>query len=133
MNAVTNTPTPEQTRGVDRFLVGVEVGPSIIRAGVFDLNHQLLGKTKITTRKERGPADVIERIVKCIRYAVDECDLSISQILKVGVAVPGQISTQGVVESCPELNWESVPLQASLAAQLSADDRARPPDPAHPA
>jgi len=109
-----------QGQKTESFPVGIEVGPAIIRAGVFDSDYHLLGKTKITTRPERGSGAVIERIVKCLRYAVDECDLSMSQLSEVGIAVSGRISRDGVVESCPELLWEDVPLQAALTAQLDA-------------
>ncbi len=115
--ALQNPPAPT-AESVGTFLVGVEVGPAIIRAGVFDSHCHLLGKTKITTRRERGPAAVIERIIKCIRYAVDECDYSMSQISKVGIAVSGRINSEGIVESCPELDWQGIPLQAALAAEL---------------
>lgn len=106
-------------RSAAEFLVGVEVGPAIIRAGVFDSHYHLLGKTKITTRIERGSAAVIERIIKCVRYAVDECDLSMSQISEIGIAVSGRVSQNGIVESCPEMQWQGVPLQASLEVQLN--------------
>lgn len=102
----------------DAVTVGVEVGSAIIRAGVFTDGHHLLGKTKITTRIERGPAAVMERIAKCIRYAVDECDLQMAQVARIGIAVPGRIAGGAVVESCPELLWENVPLQAALAGQF---------------
>ena len=118
-------PPPDQLpsapgQSVDEFLVGVEVGPAIIRAGIFDSHYRLHGKTNITTRVERGTAAIIERIVKCIHYAVDECDLSLAQISRIGIAVSGRISRNGVVESCPELLWQDVPLRAALAAQLDA-------------
>ena len=119
-------PSPDQMpttsgQSVDKFLVGVEVGPAIIRAGIFDSHYRLHGKTKITTRVERGTAAMIERIVKCIRYAVDECDLSMAQISRIGIAVSGRINRNGVVESCPELHWQNVPLRASVAAQLDTE------------
>lgn len=102
----------------ETVVVGVEIGPAIIRAGVFGKNFHLLGKTKITTRIERGPAAVIERIAKCIRYAVDECDLQMSQVVQIGIAVPGKVHGGTVVESSPELLWEDINLQTAIAGQF---------------
>ncbi len=102
----------------ETVVVGVEVGPAIIRAGVFGKDFHLLGKTKITTRIERGPAAVIERIAKCIRYAVDECDLQMSQVAQIGIAVPGKVHGGTVVESSPELLWEDINLQTAIAGQF---------------
>lgn len=114
---VLNLPSPPSVRP-GAVAVGVEVGSAIIRAGVFTKGRHLLGKTKITTRIERGPVAVMGRIAKCIRYAIDECDLQMAQVARIGVAVPGRIAGGAVVESCPELLWENVPLQAVIAGQF---------------
>ena len=120
MNLMSDNLPSTQGQGINEFRVGVEVGPAIIRAGIFDSQYRLHGKTKITTRVERGTTAIIERIIKCIRYAVDECDLSMAQISRIGIAVPGHINQNGVVESCPELRWQDVPLRVALAAQFDA-------------
>ena len=120
MNLMSDNLPSTQGQGINEFRVGVEVGPAIIRAGIFDSQYRLHGKTKITTRVERGTTAIIERIIKCIRYAVDECDLSMAQISRIGIAVPGRINQNGVVESCPELRWQDVPLRVALAAQFDA-------------
>lgn len=118
MNPTAQTPTPATAHTAESVVVGVEVGPAIIRAGVFGKDFHLLGKTKITTRIERGPAAVIERIAKCIRYAVDECDLQIAQMARIGIAVPGRVHGGTVVESSPELLWEDINLQTAIAGQF---------------
>lgn len=71
----------------DPFLVGVEVGPSVVRASVFNARRELLGKMKLSTKPERGGAAVLERVERCIRYAVDEADLELPSIRAIGVAV----------------------------------------------
>ncbi len=71
------------------FLVGVEVGPAVVRASVFNARRELLGKMKLSTKPERGGAAVLERIERCIRYAVDEADLRLESIRAIGVAVSG--------------------------------------------
>lgn len=118
MNPPTHNLAPAAAVAPETVVVGVEVGPAIIRAGVFARNFHLLGKTKITTRIERGPAAVIERIAKCIRYAVDECDLQMSQVAQIGIAVPGKVHGGTVVESSPELLWEDINLQTAIAGQF---------------
>lgn len=101
------------------YTVGVEVGAGLIRAGVFAEGTRLLGKTKISTKLERGFESVIGRIVQCIRYAVDECDLELEQIQAVGVGVPAWVdSDQGIVRTSPELGWKDLPLARPLEQQL---------------
>ena len=103
----------------DHF-VGVEVGPAIIRAGVFTESLRLVGKTKFSTKLERGPKSVIERVAKCILYAADECDLPVNRIQSVGVGVPGSVDSEaGLVEFAPDLGWKKVALACELERRLS--------------
>jgi len=99
--------------------IGVEIGPAIIRAGVFSKSMRLVGKTKFSTKVERGPQAVIERVAKCVRYAADECDLSMRRIRAVGVGVPGRVDDEtGMVELAPDLSWNGVPLGRGLEERL---------------
>jgi predicted NBD/HSP70 family sugar kinase len=100
------------------FHVGVEVSPAILRAGVFAADGMLKGKVKVSTKLERGPAVVMERVAKCVRYAVDECDLRMSDIASVGVAMPGQVDHDGVLVSSSAMGWERTDLAATLAVLL---------------
>ena len=100
--------------------IGVEVSPAIIRAGVFSPALHLVGKTKFSTKVERGPEAVIERIAKCIRYVADECDLPLDRVAAVGVGVPGRVNESAdLVAEVPELAWEDVPLGVELEKRLA--------------
>lgn len=103
-----------------RYFVGVEISPAIIRAGVFSESMRLIGKTKFSTKGERGPQAVMERVARCVAYAADECDLALDQIRAVGVGVPGCVDSRaGMVRVAPELSWQEVPLQGELMKLLS--------------
>ncbi len=101
------------------FYVGVDLGGTKILAGVFDASLQLLGKMKLSTKGERGVKEVIQRIVRCAREAVDESDLKLAQIQAVGIGAPGAVDAKsGKVIFAPNLKWEDVPLQKELEKQL---------------
>jgi glucokinase len=103
----------------DHF-VGVDIGPAIIRAGVFSSSLRLVGKTKFSTKVERGATSVIERVAKCVAYAADECDLPMERIQSVGVGSPGQVNAvTGLVEQAPDLGWGRVPLGCELERRLA--------------
>jgi len=100
-------------------LVGVDLGGTKILAGVFD--HQLTckGRNKISTKPERGPEQVIERIARCVRDAVDECDLDMKQIKGIGLGAPGAVDfPTGRVIFAPNLQWQDVPLKKILEKEL---------------
>lgn len=101
------------------YLVGVDFGGTKILAGVFDSSLKCLGKTKVSTKAERGKDEVIERIARCVQDSVDECDLEMKQIRGVGIGAPGAVNPEtGEVIFAPNLKWEDVPLKKELEKQL---------------
>jgi glucokinase len=101
------------------FLIGVDLGGTKIMAGVFDTQLRCLGRARISTKAQRGVDTVIERIARCIRDAVDECDLESKQVRAVGVGAPGAVNPEnGRVIFAPNLDWRDVPLQKELSKQL---------------
>ncbi len=100
-------------------LIGVDLGGTKILAGVFDTAFNCLGQVKISTKAHRGPDEVINRIARCVKDTVDECDLSMSQVRGVGIGAPGAVDTQeGRVIFAPNLGWENLQLKKSLEKQL---------------
>ncbi|MGI8966208.1 MAG: ROK family protein, partial [Limisphaerales bacterium] len=101
---------PESAKS--EHVIGVDFGGTKILAGIFDKDLKCLSRAKVSTKAERGVAPVIERIVRCIREAVDECDLDLKQIRGIGLGAPGAVNSQtGEVIFAPNLKWEEVPLK----------------------
>ena len=109
----------EQTK---EYFVGVDLGGTKILAGIFDSKLELKGTTKLSTKSERGPDKVIERIARCVQDALDECDLAIAQVRGIGVGTPGTVDAEsGRVIFSPNLSgWKDVPLKKELEKQLDA-------------
>ncbi len=108
-------PSPKQ-----EYLLGVDLGGTKILSGVFTPQMKCLGKVKISTKADRGPESVIERIARCITDAIDECDLSRDQIRGIGIGAPGAVDTgTGEVLFAPNLpGWKKVPLKKELEKEL---------------
>jgi glucokinase len=103
----------------EEFYVGVDLGGTKILAGVFDSELTCLGRSKLSTKPERGPEEVLERIARCVRDAVDECDLDLKKIKGVGLGAPGTVDAEnGRVLFAPNLHWEDVPIKKNLEKQL---------------
>ena len=82
------------SEGKREYFVGVDVGGTKIYAGVFNSSLECVGTSRLSTKAHRGPEAVIERIARCTLEAIDECDLSRSQIKGVGVGAPGAVDTE---------------------------------------
>ncbi|MBI4328081.1 MAG: ROK family protein [Chloroflexi bacterium] len=104
-----------ETSSKQEFLVGVDLGGTKILAGVFSTQVRCLGRTKISTKAQRGPDAVIERIARCVQDAVDECDLDLKHVKGVGIGAPGSVDFEaGKVIMAPNLGWQNVPLKKEL-------------------
>ncbi len=101
------------------YIVGVDMGGTKILAGVFNSAMKCLGRSKMSTKAERGPEAVVERISRCVQDAVDECDLSLKQIRAVGIGSPGSVDSEnGRVMFAGNLGWKDVPLKKLLEGHL---------------
>ena len=101
------------------YFIGVDLGGTKILAGVFDDKLACLGRAKMSTKSERGPEEVVERIARCARDAVDECDLDFKQVRGVGIGAPGAVDREtGRVIFAPNLQWQDQPLKKLLEKQV---------------
>lgn len=101
------------------LFVGVDLGGTKILSGVFDAGLNCIGRAKVSTKPDRGAEEVIKRIARCVRDAVDECDRDLKQVKAVGIGAPGTIdAAAGRVIFAPNLKWEDVPLKKSLEKEL---------------
>ena len=109
---------PDSTTKRDHF-IGVDLGGTKILAAVFDAQLKCLGKVKMSTKPERGPDGVLERVARCVREAVDECDLSLDQVRALGIGAPGAVDPEtGRVIFAPNLKWEDISLRKPLEKEL---------------
>jgi len=101
------------------YVVGVDFGATKIYAGLFTSNLNLVGAAKMTTKPLRGATAVLDRIARCVKDVVDECDLTMDKVRAVGVGAPGALDPEsGRLIVAPNLGWENVPLQKELEKRL---------------
>ncbi len=108
-----------ETSAKTEYVVGVDLGGTKIYAGIFDNSLEYVGTAKVSTKAQRGPDAVIERIARCVQDAVDEADLSLKQLRGIGVGAPGAVDAEtGSVIFAPNLGWRDVPLKKELEKHL---------------
>jgi glucokinase len=100
-------------------LVGVDIGATKILAGAFTRSLELVGSAKVSTKAQRGEDAVMGRIIRAIREAVDEADLTWDHVTGVGIGVPGVVNdVSGEVVFAPNLGWRNIQLKGRLEQQL---------------
>jgi glucokinase len=108
-----------ETSNKSEYLVGVDLGGTKILAGIFRPSLECAGIAKLSTKAQRGPDAVIDRIARCVHDAIDEADLDDKQVRGVGIGAPGAVDgSTGSVIFAPNLEWRDVPLKKQLEKQI---------------
>lgn len=106
--------------GNKEYLLGVDLGGTKILCGVFSEKLECLGRSKKSTKSQRGPESVVDRVAACVLEAIDECDLQIKQARGLGIGAPGASDPEsGTVIFAPNLGWKNFPLKKELEKRLN--------------
>lgn len=97
--------------------VGVDIGETGIRIEAFDLSMREVGRAVLDIHPQEHPADVIiSHVARGVGQALEGADRDRSQVLGVGVGVPGVAAHTGEpVVHAPSIQWHGVPLAAMLS------------------
>lgn len=88
-----------------KYVVGVDIGGTSVKNGLFDAEGNLIEKWEIPTRKENGGELILEDVVAAIEKQLLDKGIEKQELLGVGVGVPGPVQTDGYVSLCPNLGW----------------------------
>lgn len=102
------------------YLLGVDLGGTKILCGVFSEKLECLGRSKKSTKAQRGADAVVDRVAACVLEAIDECDLHVKQARGLGIGAPGACDPDsGTVIFAPNLGWKNFPLKKELEKRLN--------------
>src|SRR4051812_14823349 len=99
-----------------RYIIGVDLGGTQLRAALADPQGRLLDEVRVRTRVEEGPAAVIDRMIACIEH-VRAALRAGGSWAGVGGGAPGPLAPfEGVVLDPPTMpGWDAIPLRDILA------------------
>lgn len=88
-----------------KYSFGVDVGGTTIKMGLFDTQGNVLDKWEIKTRTENQGVNVLPDIAEAINKKMAEKSIDKSDVVGVGIGVPGPVDAKGVVHKCVNLGW----------------------------
>lgn len=97
------------------YLIGVDIGGTTVKLGLFTPRADLLEKWEITTRKHEGGKYILADIVKSIEDKLEEKNIDKSMVEGIGLGVPGPINNDGIVRNCVNLGWEVFNIEKNLS------------------
>lgn len=85
--------------------IGIDVGGTTVKIGVFQVTGELLFKWEVPTRKEEGGRYINCDVSDSIKKTLEEKGISMDQVAGAGMGIPGPVMTDGYVEVCVNLGW----------------------------
>lgn len=103
---------------MSKVVFGIDIGGTTIKCGVFAEDGTLLQKSGIPTRKADNGGHILEDIRDHIIAVMEKEHISLSDVIGVGLGVPGSVTADGVVNKCVNLGWGVFNVAEAMAALL---------------
>lgn len=99
--------------------IGVDIGGTSVKIGLFDVTGELLDKWEVKTRSQEGGSYILPDVAASIKSRMAEKGIDLkTEIQGVGLGVPGPVLLNGYVEVCVNLGWHKLNPQEELSALL---------------
>lgn len=101
---------------MEKYVVGVDVGGTTVKMGIFTIDGELLSKWEIPTRTEENGKYILGDIADSVENVCKEKEIAKDEIKGIGVGVPGPVNRDGVVTVCVNLGWGYTEIEKDLQA-----------------
>ena len=87
------------------YCIGIDLGGTTVKFGLFYSTGELIEKWEIPTRKENNGTYIIPDIAESIKSKLFEKNIAVEEVEGAGIGVPGPIRNNGFVPTCVNLGW----------------------------
>ena len=107
---------------MNETFVGIDVGGTNIKIGLFDAELKLLNKTSVTTDADMGPEIVIDKMAQTVKDILADAGLSLDDVVAIGIGTPGpaKYSEGIIIRSTNMPKFKNVPICKMLNDRLGA-------------
>ena len=95
---------------------GVDLGGTTVKIAVFTPNGKMVSKWEIPTVTENGGQQILPDIANAIDGYIKAKNTERSDVIGIGIGVPGPVSPDGVVNKCINLGWGVFNVEKTLQA-----------------
>lgn len=99
-----------------KYGFGIDLGGTTVKIAYFEETGKMLENWEIPTVTGNGGAQILPDIAASIRAFLDAREIADTDILGLGIGVPGPVNAKGVVNKCVNLGWGVF----NIAQELSA-------------
>lgn len=115
-----------------RYCFGVDVGGTSVKIGLFDTEGEILDQWEIPTRTENEGEHILPDIAASLQEKMQGDNIDSSEVIGVGIGVPGPVDSMGTVYKAVNLGWNvfniknvmqgllNIPVEAGNDANVAA-------------
>ncbi len=100
------------------YCVGVDIGGTTIKLGIFTGRGRIVKKWEIKTDKSNSGSHILDDIATSIKVKLQEQGIALEEVKGVGMGVPGPTMADGYVPVCVNLGWKAINPAELLSAKL---------------
>ena len=107
---------------MSEIFIGIDVGGTNVKIGLFDSELKMICKTSITTEADMGPEVVINNMAQAVKELLTEAGFSLQDIVAIGIGTPGpaKYSEGIIIRSTNMPKFKNVPICKMLNERLGA-------------
>src|SRR5690625_484961 len=104
---------------VNRYVIGIDVGGTSVKTGIFSSSDSLLDHWAIPTDAAHGGSRIVSNITASILENLQRLELTIDQIVGAGIGIPGFINhSKNEVFEAVNIGWKNTPVGDQLSQLL---------------
>ncbi|BBF44976.1 glucokinase [Lachnospiraceae bacterium KM106-2] len=88
-----------------KYCMGVDIGGTTVKLGLFTEEGSVIDKWEVVTRKEDKGSHILEDVAESMTKKLEEKSISKEEVVGVGIGVPGPVTEDGTVIECVNLGW----------------------------
>lgn len=88
-----------------KYCMGIDVGGTTVKMGLFTEDGTVLDKWEIVTRKDDGGAYILSDIAQSLEEKWSSKNIAKEDVIGIGIGIPGPIMEDGTVLKCANLGW----------------------------
>ena len=103
---------------MSNYCVGIDIGGTTVKCGLFKVTGELIEKWEVPTRKEEAGKNILPDVAAALKEKVKSHGLKGTDIHGVGLGVPGPVEPNGHVSVCVNLGWKDIYPAREMSALL---------------
>ena len=98
--------------------IGIDIGGTTVKIGIFTTEGTLLEKWEVVTRKEEDGKYILSDIADSIKEKIAEFKMDPAEFVGAGMGLPGPVEPDGHIPFCINLGWKEGNPQEELSEIL---------------